>query len=42
MKIKIDENIPASVAGLLENLGHDVDTVTDEKPTGGNDILCYF
>jgi predicted nuclease of predicted toxin-antitoxin system len=38
MKVKLDENIPVRLAGVLTNLGHDVDTVASEglkgKPDG--------
>ena len=27
MRIKLDENLPAGITGVLANLGHDVDTV---------------
>ena len=30
MKIKLDENLPASLVGILARLGHDADTVVDE------------
>lgn len=34
MKIKLDENMPIRLAGLLELLGHDVQTVRDEGMEG--------
>ena len=34
MKIKLDENLPAALASVLINLGHDVDTVHDEGLVG--------
>ncbi|HYG74773.1 MAG TPA: DUF5615 family PIN-like protein [Planctomycetota bacterium] len=37
MRIKLDENIPASVKVALAALGHDVDTVNDELLTGQPD-----
>lgn len=37
MKIKLDENIPAVLAQILEILGHDVDTVLDEELVGSTD-----
>lgn len=30
MKLKLDENLPQSLAEALDDLGHDVDTVRDE------------
>ncbi len=37
MKIKLDENIPGSVAGVLRSRGHDVDTVLEESLGGRDD-----
>jgi predicted nuclease of predicted toxin-antitoxin system len=37
MRIKLDENLPVCLALLLTNLGHDVDTVHEEKLTGRAD-----
>jgi predicted nuclease of predicted toxin-antitoxin system len=37
MKIKLDENLPARLAAVLENLGHDVDTIADENLSGKSD-----
>ena len=37
MKLKIDENMPASAAGLLRKRGYDVHTVFDEALNGGMD-----
>jgi len=34
MKIKLDENLPARLAGLLATYGHDVHTVPDENLSG--------
>ena len=34
LKIKLDENSPASLAGTLHALGHDVDTVPEEGLAG--------
>ncbi len=39
MKLKLDENLPASAAESLRTLGHDVDTVADEGLAGGEDRL---
>lgn len=37
MKFKLDENLPVSSAAILTNVGHDVDTVTDEGLVGAPD-----
>lgn len=37
MKIKLDENLPASAAAILQAAGHDVDTVISEGLTGAPD-----
>ena len=37
MKFKLDENLPASSAAILETAGHDVDTVIGEGLTGALD-----
>jgi predicted nuclease of predicted toxin-antitoxin system len=37
MKIKLDENLPASLAVLLANLHHDVHTITEENLSGKSD-----
>ena len=37
MKIKLDENMPASLAIDLAVLGHDVDTTPQEGLTGAAD-----
>ena len=37
MKIKIDENLPVDLASVLQNLGHDADTVHDEGLEGRPD-----
>jgi len=37
MKIKLDENLPFSLAILLRSLGHDVHTAQDEGLTGHSD-----
>jgi hypothetical protein len=34
MKIKLDENIPVRLAGMLAPLGHDADTVFGEALAG--------
>jgi len=37
MKFKVDENLPAEVAEILAQHGHDASTVLDEKVGGGQD-----
>lgn len=37
MKIKLDENLPHALVGLLSQLGHDVDTVPNEGLAGKDD-----
>ncbi|MFO1422921.1 MAG: DUF5615 family PIN-like protein [Candidatus Competibacteraceae bacterium] len=37
MKIKLDENLPARLAHVLERHGHEVDTVPQENLTGKPD-----
>ncbi len=37
MKIKLDETLPLRLATLLNDLGHDVDTVHGERLTGHAD-----
>ena len=37
MKIKLDKNLPFSLAILLRSLGHDVHTAQDESLTGHSD-----
>jgi predicted nuclease of predicted toxin-antitoxin system len=37
MKIKLDENLPASLVGILSKLGHDSDTVPSENLAGESD-----
>ena len=37
MRIKLDENLPTSLATSLSRRGHDVDTVPDEGIAGHND-----
>jgi predicted nuclease of predicted toxin-antitoxin system len=38
MKVKLDENLPAQLAARLRDLGHDVDTVHDERLIGVGDM----
>lgn len=37
MRIKLDENLPATLVGILTAAGHDVDTVPDEGLAGRSD-----
>jgi predicted nuclease of predicted toxin-antitoxin system len=37
MRVKLDENLPAALADALRQLGHDVDTIDDEKLSGQPD-----
>jgi len=37
MRIKLDENLSLRLKAGLAELGHDADTVRDEKPTGKPD-----
>jgi hypothetical protein len=41
MRIKLDENVPASIAPVLETFGHDVDTVPGERLVGQPDDADY-
>ncbi|HKW16539.1 MAG TPA: DUF5615 family PIN-like protein [Terriglobales bacterium] len=41
MKIKLDENLPAFLAGSLQNLGHDVQTTLDEGLKGEDDHAIW-
>jgi predicted nuclease of predicted toxin-antitoxin system len=41
MKIKLDENLPHRLVGLLTDLGHDVDTVVAEQLTGHTDQAVW-
>lgn len=41
MKLKLDENIPVSVAERLRRLGYDVDTVRDEGLGGDSDVHVW-
>lgn len=38
MRIKLDENLPATLAEPLAALGHDVDTVPQEQLSGRRDL----
>lgn len=39
MKIKLDENMPQAMTGLLEEAGHDVPTVAGEGLGGSDDAV---
>ena len=41
MKLKLDENLPASAAPRLAGLGHDVHTVLDESLGGKPDAVVW-
>ena len=41
MKVKLDENLPASLTAFLAALGHDVDTVQDEQLSGRPDAVVW-
>ncbi len=41
MKIKLDENLPQELAGLLRQLGHEADSVADEGLTGRADSAVW-
>ncbi len=42
MKIKLDENIPVQLAEILVTLGHETDTVADEKLKGQPDPTIWL
>jgi len=41
MKIKLDENLPTTLADGLKSMGHDVDTVPQERLTGRDDSVVW-
>jgi predicted nuclease of predicted toxin-antitoxin system len=41
MKIKLDENLPAGLVSVLSRLGHQADTVFDERLTGRADDVVW-
>jgi predicted nuclease of predicted toxin-antitoxin system len=41
MKIKLDENMPASLAAALLHLGHDVETIPEEGLAGVPDAVVW-
>jgi predicted nuclease of predicted toxin-antitoxin system len=41
MRIKLDENLPVRLAGVLVSLGHDADTVSAEGLSGRADSAVW-
>jgi predicted nuclease of predicted toxin-antitoxin system len=41
VKIKLDENLPHRLVQFLRGLGHDVDTVVDERIVGRDDSVVW-
>jgi predicted nuclease of predicted toxin-antitoxin system len=41
VKIKLDENMPHRLVRFLTKLGHDVDTVFDERLVGHDDEVVW-
>jgi predicted nuclease of predicted toxin-antitoxin system len=41
MRLKLDENLPATLAEALRARGHDVDTVPDESLQGTSDVTVF-
>jgi predicted nuclease of predicted toxin-antitoxin system len=41
MRIKLDENLPSKLAPLLRALGHNADTVPEERLQGHNDPVIW-
>jgi predicted nuclease of predicted toxin-antitoxin system len=41
MNVKLDENLPAQLAAKLRGLGHDVETVHDERLSGAGDMEIW-
>jgi len=41
MKLKLDENLPRELSGMLQQLGHDVDTVPEEGIAGSDDDVVW-
>jgi predicted nuclease of predicted toxin-antitoxin system len=41
MRIKLDENLPLRIAAVLNDLGHDVHTLHEEKLTGSTDTEIW-
>lgn len=41
MKIKLDENMPFRLSAYLRSLGHDADSVQEEKISGADDLTVW-
>ena len=41
MKFKVDENLPTERAAMLQDAGHEADTVADQKLTGSDDSVLF-
>ncbi len=41
MRVKLDENVPRSVIGVLSGAGHDTDTIVDEGLGGATDDAVF-
>ena len=41
MRIKLDENLPSSLVGILAGFGHEADTVQDEGVNGKSDEIVW-
>jgi predicted nuclease of predicted toxin-antitoxin system len=41
MKFKLDENLPSSLVESLASLGHEVDTVPEERLAGASDNVVW-
>jgi predicted nuclease of predicted toxin-antitoxin system len=41
LKFKVDENLPTEHAAMLQDAGHEADTVADQKLTGSDDSVLF-
>jgi predicted nuclease of predicted toxin-antitoxin system len=41
VRIKLDENLPSSLVGILSGFGHETDTVEDEGVNGKSDEIVW-
>jgi hypothetical protein len=41
VKVKLDENLPERLIGVLQGFGHDVDSVRQERLTGRDDHAIW-
>jgi len=41
VKVKLDENLPSSLVGILSSLGHEADTVEDEGVNGKSNEIVW-